>query len=73
MRQNNNNPLIGNMLNDEDHKIIVHNQKPKITNFLLININDAILAEKKTQISIENFNFSIHLFPLEYKEKDSSA
>jgi hypothetical protein len=73
MRQNNNNPLIGNMLNDEDHKIIVHNQKPKITNFLLININDAILAEKKTQISIENFNFRIHLFPLENKEKDSSA
>jgi hypothetical protein len=72
MRQNNNNPLIGNMLN-EDHKIIVHNQKPKITNFLLIIINFAILAEQKTHISIENFNFRIQLFPLENKEKDSSA
>jgi hypothetical protein len=58
MRQNKNNPLIGNMLN-EDHKIIVHNQKPKITNFLLININFAIWAEQKTQISIENFNLRI--------------
>jgi hypothetical protein len=69
MRQNNNNPLIGNMLN-EDHKIIVHNQEPKITNCLLININFAILSEQKTQISIENFNFRIQLFPLENKEKD---
>jgi hypothetical protein len=72
MRQNNNNPLIGNMLN-EDHKIIVHNQKPKITNFLLIIINFAILSEQKTQISIDNFNFRIQLFPLENKEKDSSG
>jgi hypothetical protein len=60
------------MLN-EDHKIIVHNQKPKITSFSLIIINFAILAEQKTQISIENFNFRIQLFPLENKEKDSSA
>jgi hypothetical protein len=72
MRQNNNNSLIGNMLN-EDYKIIVHNQKPKITNFLLIIINFAILAEQKTQISIENFNFWIQLFSLENKKKDSSA
>jgi hypothetical protein len=51
----------------------VHNQKPKITSFSLIIINFAILAEQKTQISIENFNFRIQLFPLENKEKDSSA
>jgi hypothetical protein len=46
MRQNNNNPLIGNVLN-EDHQIIVLNQKPKITNYLLIIINFAILPEPK--------------------------
>jgi hypothetical protein len=61
MRQNNNNQLIGNMLN-EDHKIIVHNQKPKITNFLLIITNFAILAEKKLRfplkISNSGFNYS---------------
>jgi hypothetical protein len=61
------------MLN-EDHKIIVvHNQKPKITNFLLIIINFAILSEQKTQISFDNFNFRIQLFLLEKKEKDSSG
>jgi hypothetical protein len=31
MRQNNNNPLIGNVLN-EDHKSLVHNQILKATN-----------------------------------------
>jgi hypothetical protein len=72
MRQNYNGPLIENMLN-EDYKIIVHTQKPKIKNFLLIIINFAILAEQKTQISIENFNFRIQLFPLGKKEKDSSS
>jgi hypothetical protein len=48
MRQNNNNPnpLIGNVLN-ADHKALVHNQKPTITNFLIIIINFAILAEQK--------------------------
>jgi hypothetical protein len=40
---------------NEDHKIIVHNQKPKITNFLLIIINFAILAEQKIK-----FTFSIY-------------
>jgi hypothetical protein len=42
MRQNNNNPLIGNVLN-EDQQIIVLNQKP----YLLIIINFATLAEQK--------------------------
>jgi hypothetical protein len=43
MRQSNDNPLIGNVLNEENS--LVHNKKPKITNFLLIIINFAILAD----------------------------
>jgi hypothetical protein len=53
MRENNNNPLIGNVLN-EDHKTTVHNQKPKITNFLLIIMNFVILAEQKIKFTFSS-------------------
>jgi hypothetical protein len=63
MRQNNYNPLIENVLK-EDHKSLVHNQKPKITNFSFIIINFAILAEQKFKFSFSSYQclFLVLLF-----------